>query len=78
MLTFKNSDAVGIVQNNLGEDGVKAITEGFGGEFLPFGDLEGQVKEEVNWLKANKAIAGGVTVSGWVYEVETGKTRPVV
>jgi carbonic anhydrase len=77
MLTFKNSDAEGIIAKNLGAGAVKAVKDGFGGDFLPFGDLERQVKDEVEWLKNNKAIAPSVTVSGWIYECETGKVKSV-
>ncbi|CZR50919.1 related to carbonic anhydrase [Phialocephala subalpina] len=73
MLTFQNPDALGIVKSNLGEEGVKAVADGFKGEFLPFPDLEKEVKSDVEWLKGNKAIPGSVEISGWVYEVETGK-----
>jgi len=78
MLTFKNEDAAGVVRKNLGEEGVKEIAAGFGGEFLPFPDLEAEVKKDVEFLKANKAIPDNVAISGWVYEVETGKVRSVV
>ncbi|KAE8447471.1 hypothetical protein EG329_010744 [Mollisiaceae sp. DMI_Dod_QoI] len=78
MLTFQNSDAAGIVEKNLGEAGVEAVKSGFEGDFQAFPDLEGEVKSDVEWLKANKAIPDNVAISGWVYEVETGKVRSVV
>lgn len=78
MLTFQDQDGLDVVKNNLGEEGVKAVEDGFKGEFLPFPDLEREVKSDVEWLKANKAIPDSVAVSGWVYEVETGKVRSVV
>lgn len=78
MLTFQNPDALGIVKSNLGEEGVKAVADGFKGEFIPFPDLEKEVKSDVEWLKGNKAIPDSVEISGWVYEVETGKVRSVV
>ncbi|KAF4610347.1 hypothetical protein G7Y89_g15773 [Cudoniella acicularis] len=59
MLTFQNSDATNVVKQNLGEDGVKAATEAFGSEYLPFPDLEGSVKDDVEWVKGSKAIAPG-------------------
>lgn len=77
MLTFKNEDAQTVVEKTLGEEGKEAIREGFGGDFLPFPDLEEAVKAEVQWLEGNKAIPNHVAVSGWVYEVETGKVRGV-
>lgn len=78
MLTFKNEDALELVKGNLGESGVEAVKKGFGGEFIPFPDLEEEVRRDVEWLRGNEAIPEGVVVSGWVYEVETGRVRSVV
>lgn len=50
----------------------------FGGEFLPFPDLEAAVKEDVKFLKDSKAVPESIKISGWVYEVESGKVRSVV
>ncbi|KAJ9129425.1 hypothetical protein NKR19_g10376, partial [Coniochaeta hoffmannii] len=47
-------------------------------DFLPFPEVEGAVKEDVEFLKGSKLIPEGVPISGWVYEVETGRTRRVV
>ncbi len=41
-------------------------------------DLEQGVKDDVEWLKSNGALPQGVEISGWVYEVETGKTKHIV
>lgn len=74
MLTFKNEDAYKVVEGNLG----KAGTEALGGlDFLPFPDLDDAVRDDVKYLRESKAIADDVTISGWVYEVETGKVRAV-
>lgn len=73
MLTFKNEDAVKVVEGNVG---VGKLETGF--DFQPFGDLEEAVKEDVEFLKSHEALVQPVTVSGWVYEVETGKVRKVV
>ncbi|KAF2463904.1 carbonic anhydrase [Lindgomyces ingoldianus] len=74
MLTFDNATARKLVKESKGE---KAAEEVEDLDFLTFGDLEGKVKEDVEWLKS-KAVEKGVSVSGWVYEVETGKVRRVV
>ncbi|KAK4545657.1 hypothetical protein LTR36_002610 [Oleoguttula mirabilis] len=75
MLTFQNADAHGAVKQNLGD----AAAEEIGTlDFLPFGDVEQAVKDDVAWLQASKAIPDSVRLSGWVYEVETGKVRSVV
>jgi carbonic anhydrase len=75
MLTFKNEDAHAIVAKNLGAEATKEL-EGL--DFLPFPDLEQAVKDDVEYLKGSKAIPSNVTISGWVYEVETGKVKQVV
>lgn len=47
-------------------------------DFLPFPDLEEAVKKDVDFIRSTKLVPESVTISGWVYEVETGKTRRVV
>ncbi|KAI0045951.1 carbonic anhydrase [Auriscalpium vulgare] len=46
--------------------------------FHEFPELEGAVKSDVAWLKANPLVLKETTISGWIYEVETGKIRQVV
>jgi len=80
MLSFKNEDAYKVVEGNLGEEvGGKLREEGF--DFLPFGSLEEETKRDVQWLRGNDLVVKGEDgerkVSGWVYEVETGKVRKV-
>ncbi|KAI9891053.1 MAG: hypothetical protein M1814_003404 [Vezdaea aestivalis] len=75
MLTFKNEDAHAVVQKNLGE---AAVAELGGLDFQPFPDLEQGVRDDVAYLKASKLVPDSVKISGWVYEVETAKVRPVV
>jgi carbonic anhydrase len=77
MLTFKNEDAAGIVRKNLGEEAAAELGA-FNGDFLPFPNLEGAVVEDVEFLKGSKLIPEKIKISGWVYEVETGKVRSVV
>lgn len=77
MLTFDNAAAKGIVEKNLGEEGVSALSA-FGGDFQPFPDLDGAVKSDVSLLKNSPLVSKGTAISGWVYECETGKVRPVV
>lgn len=47
-------------------------------DFGSFPDLEGAVKDDVQLLKETKLVGKGVGISGWVYEVETGKVKRVV
>ncbi|CZT42750.1 related to carbonic anhydrase [Rhynchosporium secalis] len=77
MLTFESNDAVGIVRNNLGEEAAAELAA-FKEEFQAFPDLEAAVKDDVEFLKESKLIPDSITISGWVYEVETGKVRTVV
>ncbi|KAH8203131.1 hypothetical protein TruAng_002652 [Truncatella angustata] len=75
MLTFQNEDAQSLVKKNLGDGAAKEIA---GLDFLAFPDLEQAVKDDVDFLKKTETVPKGVAISGWVYEVETGKTRQVV
>lgn len=77
MLTFKNEDAVGVVKSNLGEEAAKGLSV-FGEDFQSFPQLEQAVKDDVAFLQKNPLIPDSVTISGWIYEVETGKVVPVV
>jgi len=77
MLTFKNSDAFSIVEKNLGSEAAAELkTRGV--DFLPFPKLVEAVKEDVQFLKSTKLVPDSITISGWIYEVETGKTVRVV
>ncbi|KAH7417200.1 beta carbonic anhydrase clade D [Cadophora sp. MPI-SDFR-AT-0126] len=77
MLTFKNEDAAGLVTKNLGEEAAAELAA-FKGDFQAFPDLEAAVKDDVEFLKGSKLIPDSVTISGWVYEVETGKVKSVI
>jgi len=77
MLTFKNEDAKRIVQKNLGDTAVGQL-KSFNSDFQSFPDLDEAVKSDVQLLKNSQLIPKDVTISGWVYEVETGKVRSVV
>ena len=70
MLTFKNEDAHAVVQKNLGAAGQQELS---GLDFQPFPDLDKAVEDDVEYLRTSKAIPDSVTISGWVYQVESGK-----
>lgn len=74
MLTFNNEAAKDLVKQQKGDAAAKEVEDL---DFLTFSDLEREVKDDVAWLKST-AIEEGVNISGWVYEVETGKARKVV
>ncbi|GBE87870.1 carbonic anhydrase [Sparassis crispa] len=47
-------------------------------DFLEFGDLEKSVREDVTFLRENPLVLPETKITGWVYEVETGKVRQIV
>jgi len=75
MLTFSNKIAHAVVEKNLGSAGKSELSNL---DFQPFPDLEKGVEDDIKFLKSSKAIPDSVTISGWVYEIETGKVRQVV
>ena len=77
MLIFQNEDAYGLVEKNLGAEAAQEL-KASKLDFLPFPKLEAAVEDDVKYLKATKLVPDSVTISGWVYECETGKTRQVV
>ncbi len=77
MLTFDNAAATGLVEKNLGKEGVESL-KAFGGQFQAFPELETAVKSDIELLKKSPVITKGTNLSGWVYEVETGKVRRVL
>ncbi len=77
MLIFKDEDAAGLVQKNLGDEATAELAA-FKGDFQTFPEVEAAVKDDVQFLKGSKLIPDNVAISGWVYEVETGKVRSVV
>jgi carbonic anhydrase len=74
MLTFDNATAKGLVKKNKGDAAAREVEDL---DFLTFPDLEAEVKKDVEWLQS-KAVEQGITFTGWVYEVETGKARKIV
>ncbi|EPT01634.1 hypothetical protein FOMPIDRAFT_1029646 [Fomitopsis schrenkii] len=47
-------------------------------DFLEFADLEKSVRDDVGWLREHPLVLPESQITGWVYEVETGKVRQVV
>ncbi len=75
MLTFGNADARALVAANLGPAAADLLR---GLDFLPFADPDAEVRADVAFLAASPAIPDHVALSGWVYEVATGRVRKVV
>lgn len=47
-------------------------------DFLPFAELEQAVRDDIDFIRGSKLVPPQVVLSGWIYEVETGRTRRVV
>jgi len=77
MLTFGNDDAYGVVEKNLGSEAAAEL-KSLKLDFLPFSGLESALDADIKFLRSSKLVPNSVTISGWVYECETGKTRKVV
>ncbi|QIN79796.1 carbonic anhydrase [Rubrobacter marinus] len=71
MLTFSNEDLAAKIREDLGVDAS-------GRDFLPFSDLEGGVREDVETIRASELIPDDIEVHGAVYDVKTGELREVV
>ncbi len=70
MLTFTNEELAGKCRDELGVD-VHGL------DFLPFKDLEQSVRDDVETLRSSPLIPSDVTVSGAIYDVRTGKLKPI-
>ncbi|KAL1586985.1 hypothetical protein WHR41_03988 [Cladosporium halotolerans] len=70
MLTFSNEDARAAITANGGK-----LREGF--DFQPFPELESAIRDDVCFLGGNDSLLEGVSTSGWLYDVVTGRVRRV-
>lgn len=52
-----------------------ASTEGL--RLYPFRDLEANLREQVRRVAASELLPRGIPVTGFIYEVESGRLRPV-
>lgn len=68
--TFTNEDFCQHLHRELGVD----VT---GQDFLPFGDVEESVREDMRILQASPLIPNDVVISGAVYDVYTGRMTEV-
>ena len=71
MLTFDNPTLQGICRERLDADASDI-------DFLPFGDVEQSVRDDVEIIRSSPLIPNDVNVSGFVYDVKTGKLNEVV
>jgi carbonic anhydrase len=70
MLTFQNEDVHEKVKEDLGADSSEI-------DFMPFGDLEQSVRDDVDFLKDSPLIADDTEIRGLVYDVNTRRVSEV-
>jgi carbonic anhydrase len=70
MVTFSNDDLRAKLRSELGADAS-------GIDFLPFGDLEQSVRDDVSTIRSSPIIRDDVPVHGYVYDVRSGQLRDV-
>src|SRR2546421_10427490 len=71
MLTFSNEDLRTKIKQDLHVNADQI-------DFLPFKDLEQSVRDDVATIKSSPLIPDSVEVSGFIYDVRSGKLLPVV
>jgi carbonic anhydrase len=70
MLTFTNEDAWTMLEDATG-------TSARDIDFLPFSDVEASLREDVRTIRDNPFIPKDAEVTGWVYDVGTGRVTQV-
>ncbi|MCA9863077.1 MAG: carbonic anhydrase [Thermomicrobiales bacterium] len=70
MLTFDNPTLYDIVRDELGADATHI-------DFLPFRDVADSVREDVKVIRDSPLIPNDILVSGFIYDVKTGKISEV-
>jgi carbonic anhydrase len=70
MLTFTNDQIRQRLRDRLGADAS-------GIDFLPFGDLDQSVRDDVATIRSSPLIPDDVAVGGFVYDVRSGRLRRV-
>ena len=71
MLTFSNEDLTAKIKEDLGVDTT-------GRDFLPFSNLEQSVRDDVETLRNSDLIPDDISISGAIYDVQTGELRELV
>jgi carbonic anhydrase len=70
MLTFSNEDLRNKLKQELNADAEHI-------DFLPFKDLEQSVRDDVATIKNSPFIPKNIEVSGFIYDVRSGRLLPV-
>ena len=71
MLTFSNADLHAKLAAEAGTDASDI-------DFLPFADLAQSVRDDVHTILDTKHLDDSISVSGYIYDVNTGKVETVV
>ncbi len=71
MMTFGNDDLAAKIKEDFGVDAT-------GRDFLPFSDLEESVRDDVEALRNSELIPDDISISGAIYDVQSGELREVV
>lgn len=70
MLTFSNDDLRARLKQDMHADASNI-------DFLPFGNLEQSVRDDVTFLRNSPFIPNSIEISGFIYDVGSGKLLPV-
>ncbi len=70
MLTFTNEVLRDLLRKDLNADAS-------GIDFLPFSDLDESVRQDVQTIRSSPLIPDDITVTGFVFDVKTGRLREV-
>jgi carbonic anhydrase len=70
MLTFSNDQIREMLRSDTGADAS-------GIDFLPFSDVEASVREDVSTVRSSPLIPNEIPVTGYVYDVRTGRLAEV-
>ncbi|GJE85917.1 carbonic anhydrase [Phanerochaete sordida] len=76
MLTFNTPQLRKLVKDSDPDNAALKAVDDI--DFLEFSELEQSVREDVQYLKESPLVLPETLVTGWVYEVGTGKIRRIV
>ena len=70
MLTFTTKQLQDMLKQDTGADAASI-------DFLTFTDLEQSIRDDVATIRSSALIPDDIPVSGFIYDVKTGKLLPV-
>jgi carbonic anhydrase len=70
MLSFTNDELRSALKADLGADASDV-------DFMPFTDLDQSVRDDVRTLRESPLIPGDIVITGFVYDVRSGRLREV-